>query len=332
MHRFDSTEQRLINEFQHAFPMVARPYQAIGEQLGLAESAVLECFQSLQAAGVVSRVGPVFSPGRVGCSTLAALAVPVADFEATARWISALPETNHNYEREDTYNLWFVITASDDAHLQAIIGRIRDKYTYPMLVLPLLEQFHIDLGFDLTATEASAKTAYPSATTRSEPLSLTTDQRDVISQLQHGLPLVSEPYAVLWPDDPAKAQFAIEQLDAWQRGGVIKRFGVIVRHHELGYKENAMVVWDIPDDRVSTLAREMAATPAVTLCYRRPRQLPTWPYNLFCMIHGKDRATVHAAIAKLCDSVALTPYPMNVLFSKRRFKQRGARYVFDGRD
>jgi DNA-binding Lrp family transcriptional regulator len=119
---------------------------------------------------------------------------------------------------------------------------------------------------------------------------------------------------------------ALAIIARWCEQGVIRRFGIIVRHHELGFRANAMVVWDVPDDVVSMVGRNIAASGRVTLCYRRPRQLPHWPYNLFCMIHGKDREEVEAHISSLSTICALDTYPHATLFSQRRFKQCGARY------
>ena len=103
--------------------------------------------------------------------------------------------------------------------------------------------------------------------------------------------------------------------------------GVIVRHHELGYRANAMVVWDIPDDDVAGVGRLLGRCPEVTLCYRRPRRPPDWPYNLFTMVHGRDRDTVAAAVAILAIREGVAHYPRQALFSLRRFKQCGARYA-----
>jgi DNA-binding Lrp family transcriptional regulator len=102
--------------------------------------------------------------------------------------------------------------------------------------------------------------------------------------------------------------------------------GVIVRHRSLGYDANAMVVWDVPDDCVSDAGRRMSAFEFVTLCYRRPRR-PHWPYNLFCMIHGKERETVLAQTELLAQGCGLGDVPREVLFSRRCFKQRGACYA-----
>jgi DNA-binding Lrp family transcriptional regulator len=118
----------------------------------------------------------------------------------------------------------------------------------------------------------------------------------------------------------------IGRLKTLVETGIIKRLGLIVRHHELGFAANAMVVWDIHDDQVGDIGRRMAELPFVTLCYRRPRRPPDWPYNLFCMIHGRDRHIVLAQIAELRGALGLSQVPYAVLFSLRRFKQRAARY------
>ncbi len=102
----------------------------------------------------------------------------------------------------------------------------------------------------------------------------------------------------------------------------------MVRHRELGYRANAMVVWDVPDAEVATVGRVFAGYPFVTLCYRRPRHLPDWPYNLFCMIHGRCRETVTAQAEVLATAAGDSARRHELLFSRRRFKQCGARYRY----
>ena len=124
----------------------------------------------------------------------------------------------------------------------------------------------------------------------------------------------------------------IDRLARLKETGVIRRFGVVVRHHELGYKANAMVVWDAPDHQVSELGRCLAGFDFITLCYRRPRRLPQWRYNLYCMIHGKSREEVLAHLEWMINHCGLQTLPHEVLFSRRRFKQRGAVYQAPGGD
>ena len=120
---------------------------------------------------------------------------------------------------------------------------------------------------------------------------------------------------------------ALELIEGWLATGLIKRFGVVVRHRELGYQANAMCVWDVPDDAAHALGARLAREPLVTLCYRRARALPDWPYNLFCMVHGRRRVDVEREIEAIRVRCSVGGYPSAVLFSQRCFKQRGARYL-----
>ncbi len=151
-------------------------------------------------------------------------------------------------------------------------------------------------------------------------------QRALVDAIQGGLPLVSRPYALIGEQIGLSEREVIRRVRDLLEQGVIKRLGVVVRHRELGYDANAMVVWDVPDDRVGELGRCLGSFPFVTLCYRRPRRLPDWPYNLFTMIHGRDREEVLARVDELVTCCGLQAVPHQPLFSRRCFKQRGARY------
>ncbi len=142
-------ECRLLNDFQRDFPLSPTPYADIAHKLGVSEAEVLGALTRLKQQGAVSRVGAVLRPNTVGVSTLAAMAVPNAELESVAALVSAYPEVNHNYEREHTLNLWFVVTAPDSARLQQVLNEISTRSGYAVLPFPLLEDYHIDLGFDL---------------------------------------------------------------------------------------------------------------------------------------------------------------------------------------
>ncbi|MDX1654588.1 MAG: AsnC family protein [Candidatus Competibacteraceae bacterium] len=163
----------------------------------------------------------------------------------------------------------------------------------------------------------------------SYPLPAELDQRDrlLIAAVQSGLPLDAHPYARVAEQIGMTEAQVIARLGELLERGLIKRLGVVVRHHELGYRANAMVVWDIPDPRVEELARRLSTVHGVTLCYRRPRRPPHWPYNLFTMIHGRDRCTVESRVAQMVAELGLEAIPHQLLFSRRRFKQRGARFA-----
>ena len=320
----DTFEFRLLNEFQRDFPLCPAPFAELAERLGVAEKAVLGSLEKLRREGKISRVGAVFAPKRIGASTLAAMAVPPEKLEAVAATVNRFPEVNHNYEREHRYNLWFVVTAGSEGRLQATLGAIEKAAGHPLLALPLLEEFHIDLGFSLQGEKqksvVAARPVQPAA-----PIG--ESERRLVSVLQEGLPFFIRPFALIAERIGASESDVLVRIRRWLEEGDIKRFGVVVRHHELGYTANAMLVHDIPDDQVSEIGRALAEEPSVTLCYRRPRSLPDWPYNLFCMIHGRERAEVQAIIAELRQRHGLNDAAHEVLFSLTRFKQNGARYA-----
>jgi DNA-binding Lrp family transcriptional regulator len=144
--------------------------------------------------------------------------------------------------------------------------------------------------------------------------------------VQDGLPVTARPYARVAALLGIGEDDVLERLAILQENGTISRFGVVVSHRALGYRANAMVVWDVPDDQADDCGRRLAGLPFVTLSYRRPRRPPFWPYNLFCMIHGKDRRQVLAEVEAATRKAGLAGCDRAVLFSGRCFKQRGARY------
>ena len=145
----DAIDRQLLNDFQQGLPLSARPYADVGDRLGIDETEVLARLSRLSAAGAVSRVGPVLRPKRIGVSTLAAMAVPPGRLETVAKLVSAYREVNHNYEREHRFNLWFVLTAPEQTRLNAVLGEIALYTGIEVMDLPMLEEYHIDLGFPL---------------------------------------------------------------------------------------------------------------------------------------------------------------------------------------
>ena len=147
--------------------------------------------------------------------------------------------------------------------------------------------------------------------------------------LQNGLPVCHRPYLEIAQQMGCSEEAVLSRLQKLIDCGLIKRYGVVVRHRELGYRDNGMVVWDIPDADVSALGQRIAEFPCITLSYRRPRHLPHWPYNLFTMVHGHNRDQVKEKVEEIVQQCGLLHIPHQILFSTRRFKQRGASYSRD---
>ncbi len=327
----DAINQRLLNDYQHSFPLVSEPFGDLARKLHTDVASILQRVNTLKQNGTISRIGPVFKPNTIGVSTLAAISVPANELDYYAAIINRFPEVNHNYEREHEINLWFVLTAGNQQQLDASIAGIELQTGQEVLVLPLLKEYHIDLGFNLRHLDQSQsfkqQTLLQKLDTKDtfKPQELA-PARDLIEAIQGGLPLVERPYQALAKQLELGEAEVIEKLKQLISSGAIKRFGVVVRHHEVGYRANAMVVWDVPDNEIDQIGQRLGEIDCVTLCYQRPRMQPRWPYNLFCMIHGQNREEVLSCIAQLRSQHGLESVQYDILFSGKRFKQRGAHY------
>jgi DNA-binding Lrp family transcriptional regulator len=332
MNQAEIFDFHLLNDWQRGFPLIERPFAELARALGTGEEAVLLRLRELTALGRVSRVGAVFRPHVLGWSTLAALACPPSRVAEIAALIGAHPEVNHNYEREHAFNLWFVVAAGSRERVAEVLDAVRGESGLDVLDLPMEQDYHIDLGFDLVGDFVEARGVpadHAGSAIDADALRARLAPRDIAlaHAIEGGLPLSSRPFAAVAERAGMSEPEVRERLAHLLELSVIRRLGVVVRHREMGWRANAMVVWDVPDAEADALGARLGTQRAVTLCYRRPRRLPDWPYNLFTMIHGRDRASVRAELARLVARLGLGHLPHEALFSTRRFKQCGARYA-----
>lgn len=162
-------------------------------------------------------------------------------------------------------------------------------------------------------------------------IDISIEDRTLIELICDGLPLAARPYQVLGNRIGMAETEVIERLRNLIDGGVIRRFGVVVQHRRLGYTANGMSVWNVPDARVREVGEQMGQFEYVTLCYQRPRHAPSWPYNLFAMVHGAAKDKVLEQVKTIAETLDLTHVERDVLFSRRQFKQCGARYGCKGK-
>lgn len=316
-------EYRLLNDFQRDFPLCSDPWAQLGQQLQAPGELIRTTLHRLCHTGLVSRVGAVFAPNRLGASTLAAMAVPETRLAEVAALVSSYPGINHNYQREHRYNLWFVASSRDQTRLAQLLAELGQRTGCPPIALPLEEEFHIDLGFDLARGTRHRPPPGPSP---SAPRTyLTPADWALVTALHEGLPWVARPYHALAQRCGLSEHQVLARLAAWQGNRLMRRFGVIVQHRPLGYRANGMAVWALPPAEASRLGPQLAACEGVHLCYRR-RPAPDWPYTLYAMLHGQARDEVEARHQALGLHCELTAYPSALLFSTTCFKQCGARY------
>lgn len=322
-HDFQMLDHDLLENWQRDFPLVARPFAIMGRALGVTEDVVLARLQHLQDRGAVARVGGVVRPNTLGASTLAAVAAPELDVEAVAELLAAISGINHVYLRENAVNLWFVVTGPDLAHVEDVLRAVEERTGLAVLDLRLEEAFHIDLGFKLGG---GAMLRYRNVASPKGTHDFACDSMDrVLAQaLTDGLPLVERPFDEIGRRLSLSEIATIDRIDRMHAAGILPRIGVIVRHRALGWRSNAMVVWDLAPDRIAAAGAALAEVPGINLCYRRTRYAQGWPFNLYCMVHGRSRDEARDILDLARTAAGLGDVPMQILFSLRCFKQTGA--------
>jgi len=170
-------------------------------------------------------------------------------------------------------------------------------------------------------------TAHPVSVLRpdSNELLLDTLDRQIIVATQSGLPRVARPYHAIAAQLGVAAEVVMQRLQHMLETGMIRRIGAVPNHYALGYRANGMSVWDVPDDRMRELGEKIGALDAVSHCYHRPRHLPVWPYNLFAMVHGRDREEVEAKVRTIADLLGPADRGHTVLYSTCILKKTGLR-------
>ncbi len=315
----DNLDWRLMNEWQRALPLVSRPFGVIADSLDVSEIDVLARLKGLLDNGVVSRIGATCRPNTLAASTLAAVAAPPEQLEMVAEIINAQEGVNHSYERENEWNIWFVATGPTRAFVDAALAEIGQRTGLQVLDLRLVQPFNVDLGFALDGTGEM-----PEPPPYDDTIPLERGDREVAQALSEGLRPVMRPFHALAQKLGSNEQDVLDRIRRLARSGVLSRIGVIVRHRPLGWRSNAMCVFDIPHDDVETKGRALTKVPGVTLCYERRPVPGTWPYTLYCMIHGRSRSETLDVLSLARVKAQLTGYDYKVLFSTRCFKQTGA--------
>ncbi len=315
----DPVDQALLDDWQREFPITPRPFDELAVALGIPASLVVAKLRRFCATGRVTRVGATCAPNTVSASTLAAIAAPETRIEEVARIIERFPGVNHSYLREDDWNLWFVVTGPDRTHVDATLAGIEAASGLRVLDLRLVRPFNVDLGFALRGGATPPPAARPVDCAAFEDA-----DRPILQALTNGLPLSERPYADLANDLGLGEDHLIARIRVLVAAGIISRLGVIVRHRALGWRANAMVVWDMPHATITHAGPLLAVQPGITLCYERRPVAGIWPYRLYSMIHARSRPEALSVLDRICTLPEFRDVPHKSLFSIRCFRQMGA--------
>ncbi|WP_224449067.1 Lrp/AsnC family transcriptional regulator [Haloprofundus salilacus] len=332
-------DRAIINAFQGGFPVVERPFDPAAAALrergvDVTADELLARVRTLDGEGVLTRFGALVNAENIGgAATLVAMHAPPERFEEIADQVNAHREVAHNYEREHPHlNMWFVVSVADEARVDDVLAKIESETGQETYNLPKLNEFRVEAKFMLDGPIPDGDVDLSHLGPEVEPsdrTALTPEERDLIVEIQGGLPVTETPYADVADAIGAETEWVVETIKRFDLEGKVRRVGVIPNHYALGYTENGMTVWNVPDEVVETVGPAVASLDFVTHCYRRPRHEGVWPYNFFAMTHGRDEAESQRRIQEVREKMSeywdVGDDDWDSLFSTRILKKTGIR-------
>jgi len=314
-----TNENRLLSMLQSGFPLSREPYEDMGCKLGMTGDDVIRGIIDLKKKGIVRQISPVLDARRLGFqSTLVAMKVDDHWIKSAERYLSAHPGISHGYEREHEFNIWVTLSVPPGTDLQAEVRRMSARSrAQAVMALPATRVFKLRTNFS-RAEDTSVEEDISNGSGLPGRARLSQADREIINGLQHDLPLSADPFAPLAHSLGMDVEKMLGHSRSLLRRGIIRRYGASINHHNAGYKANAMTCWDVPAGKVVKLGRLLASSRHVSHCYERAT-IGLWHYNLFAMVHSRDKTACLRAIEKMAAGTGLTDYV--VLFSVKEFKK-----------
>ncbi len=333
----DTVDRKLLNIVQSNFPVVAQPYQAIAEELGVAEVEVLDRLAELKRQNVVRQISAIFDTRRLGYkTTLVAFAYREDDLHPGAIFINRHPGVSHNYAREGSYyNLWFTLAVPPDGDLEATVRWMAEKTgAVEFRIMPTIRFFKIGVNFDMLKRRSDAYNYSPDGIGQSrqpaadwnQAQEITEWDKTVIREAQEDLPLVSRPFDPMAERLGLTTEGLFQQLATYQERKLMRRYSAVLYHRRSGFRANAMIVWKVPPERSEEVGMIMAENAAVTHCYERPT-FPDWEYSHFTMVHAPTRDECEEIGRDIAKATGITDNLL--LYSTREYKKTRVRYFVE---
>ncbi|RUM31979.1 MAG: Lrp/AsnC family transcriptional regulator [Aquifex sp.] len=311
----------LLKMLQQDIPLTERPFEFIAKELGVTEKEVLNQIKKLKEEKLIRQISPIYDTRKAGYdSALVAFKVSKENVGKAVEIINSYPGVSHNYEREDEFNVWFTIAVPPNGslsleevvHLMAKKAGVEDY-----AILRTKRTFKI--GVKLTFNSLFEREEKVPEVKEDMPVNLQEEEKVVIRETQKDIPLVERPFKEIAQKIGLEEGEVIEILKKLKEKKVMRRFSAILFHRRAGFKANGMAVWSVEQDKVEEIGRFLASFKAVSHCYERTTN-GKWKYNLFSMIHGREKEEVLEFCKYVSREKGLVNY--KVLFSKREFKKK----------
>ena len=329
MSSLGESDKELLNEIQWTFPLVTRPFDAISKKFDTTPEIIKEKLNNLKEIGVLRQLSAIFDTRKLGyTSSLVAMEIEHDKLDYVASQINRHPGVSHNYERDHQFNLWFTLAVPPGADLNAELEKFNVlKGIKKVRMLPTLQLFKIGVKLDLIDDKkhevASTEEKKEIKNIKFEP---TEQDKDFIRELQKDMEIIDEPFVQAANNLGITEDELFAKMKHYESMGVLRRFAAILRHRQVGFTANGMIVWKVPDDRITSVGETLGSFPQVSHCYERPTY-DDWPYNVFSMIHCKTHDEAHDVAKTIQNQIDVDEY--KILFSSREFKKTRVEYFVE---
>jgi DNA-binding Lrp family transcriptional regulator len=312
-------KDEILSRIQKKFPLVARPFKVIADELDMSEDEVLSILQEQKKSNIIRQTSAIFDTKRLGyVSSLVAFKIPSDKISDAVKIINSHPGISHNYERNHDFNIWFTLAVAPNSKLGLektleILAEATGAEDY--IMLPTLKLFKINVKLNTTGNDEKKEHVKKVVHTEIE---MTPLHHAIVRRAQYDIEMVGEPFKKIVDELNIDYDTFFGILNELQEAGVMRRFASILNHRKAGFGANAMVVWDVDEEKGEAIGEKAATFSAVSHCYLRPKYA-NWPYNLFTMVHGKSTEETNGIIAEMASEIESKKHMP--LYSSREFKK-----------
>ena len=322
-------DKQILNEIQWTFPLVSQPYHAIAKKFLVPVEEIKERLTNLKKKGVLRQLSAIFDTRRLGYkSSLVAMEIEPNKLESVAYQINRHPGVSHNYERNHQFNLWFTLAVPPGSDLKAEIDKVsKIPGIKKIRMLPTIKLFKIGVKLEIDdEKKQDVKPSEEKKIIRNVKFVATEEDKQFIRELQKDLEIVDRPFLKSAQNLGMTEDQIFEKLKYYEEIGVMRRFAAILRHRDAGFTANGMIVWIVPEDRITEVGEKLGAFPQVSHCYQRP-VYKDWPFNVFSMIHCKSEQEAIEMAKTIQNQINVDEY--KILFSAREFKKTRVEYFVE---
>ncbi|MEE9565860.1 MAG: Lrp/AsnC family transcriptional regulator [Nitrosopumilaceae archaeon] len=325
----DTLDKEILNEIQWTFPLVSQPYHEIAKKFDISTDVVKKRLTNLKQTGILRQLSAIFDTRRLGYkSSLVALEIEPDKLDYVAHQINRHPGVSHNYERNHQFNLWFTLAVPPGSDLKTEVDKFSKLEGIKKIrLLPTIQLFKIGVKLDMIDEKKhEVKPTEEKKKINNVKFVPTEKDKEFIRELQKDLEIVDRPFLNTAQKLGITEEELFQKLKHYEDIGVMRRFAAILRHRDAGFIANGMIVWKVPDDRITEVGETLGSFPQVSHCYQRP-VYNDWPYNVFSMIHCKSKDEAKNMAKEIQKVIHVDEY--NILFSAREFKKTRVEYFVE---